>query len=163
MVDEIPNTERAASGVGRIPSGLFILTAAHEDRRTGMLASWVQQVSFIPLMVSVAVAKGRSIMPLISDARQFALCQVGKDDKILMRKFASGVSDDEDPFLGLDLVQQAGLNTPVLANAIAWVECDLARHFDVEGDHDLFIGTVRDGNAGDDEPFVHIRTDGSKY
>jgi hypothetical protein len=58
---EKPLGDDWARALGRIPSGLFILTARFEDQSTGMLASWVQQVSFDPPLVSVAVKKGRFV------------------------------------------------------------------------------------------------------
>ena len=36
--------------LGRIPSGIFILTIRHADQETGMLASWVMQAGFEPLV-----------------------------------------------------------------------------------------------------------------
>ena len=47
-----------AAAVGRIPSGLFVVTVRNGDRETGLLASWVQQCSFEPFQVSVAVKAG---------------------------------------------------------------------------------------------------------
>ena len=155
--------QRIGAALGRIPSGLYVLTAAHEDRRSGMLASWVQQVCFEPPMVSVAVAKGRPIMPLISESRRFGLCQIGDKDKMMLRKFAGGVEPNEDPFLGLELVPQPAGAAPLVANVVAWLACELTCHMDVEGDHDLFVGTVRDGNYTSGNPTVHLRTDGFKY
>lgn len=153
-----------AKALGRIPSGLFVLTAEHEDRRAGMLVSWVQQMCFQPPMLSVAVGKGRPIMPLISESRRFGLCQLGDDDKLLMRKFAGGVELDEDPFLGLELVHGGGVEVPVLANAMAYMECVLACHLDVEGDHDLFVGQIVGGKLNRAvDPKIHIRTNGLRY
>ena len=34
--------------LGRLPSGLYVLTAGRGAAATGMLASWVQQVGFEP-------------------------------------------------------------------------------------------------------------------
>src|SRR5437763_11245331 len=47
------------AALGRIPSGLFILTARRGTQETGMLASWVQQCSFEPPLVMAAVRRGR--------------------------------------------------------------------------------------------------------
>ncbi|MFA9479638.1 flavin reductase family protein [Phycisphaerales bacterium AB-hyl4] len=154
-----------AEALGRIPSGLFVLTAQHEDRRQGMLTSLVQQVCFEPPMVCVSVAKGRPIMPLISESRQFALCQLSENDKLLLRKFAGGVDPSDDPFLGFDLVNTHLHNLPVLKHALAYLECELACHLDVEGDHDLFVGRVHAGARlkKDDTPHIHLRENGLKY
>lgn len=151
------------SAIGRIPSGLFILTARHEDRRTGILASWVQQVSFEPAMVMVAVAKGRPIMPLISESCKFALCQLPKGEKILMRKFAGGIDQGEDPFLGMEMLHGATAGLPILAHVVSYLECDVTCHVDFEGDHDIFIGIVRNGALVGGEPHVHLRENGYRY
>jgi flavin reductase (DIM6/NTAB) family NADH-FMN oxidoreductase RutF len=152
-----------AAALGRIPSGLFILTAQHEDRRTGMLASWVQQMCFQPPMISVAVAKGRPIMPLISESRKFGICQIARGDRLFMRKFASGLNPCEDPFLGFEMVHDTAIGVPILANVLGYLECELCCHMDVEGDHDLFVGRVRSGNFLQGEPMVHLRENGFRY
>ena len=155
--------QNVGAAIGRIPSGLFILTAQHEDHRAGILVSWVQQVCFQPPMVSVAIAKGRAIMPLISESRRFGLCQLAKGDKVLTRKFAPGLDSSEDPLLGFELVHNTALGLPILASALGYLECELTCHMDVEGDHDLFIGLVRAGNCAAGEPMVHLRDNGFKY
>ena len=151
------------AAIGRIPSGLFVLTARHEDRRTGMLCSWVQQACFEPPMIVVAVGKGRPIMPLISESRKFGLCQLPKGEKVILRKFAGGIDPSQDPFLGFELVHQTVTGVPILAHALAYLECELTCHMDVEGDHDLFVGLVRAGNFHEGEPHVHLRENGFKY
>ncbi len=45
-------SDALAAAVAKIPSGLAVLTATHKGRSTGMLASWVQQASFEPLMLT---------------------------------------------------------------------------------------------------------------
>ncbi len=149
-----------ASALGRIPTGVFVLTAEHEERRAGMLVSWVQQVCVTPAMVSVAVAKGKSIMPLISESRRFGLCQLAEDDRLMHRKFAHDSEVGDDPFLGFEL-RPAGV--PIMADAMSYLECELSCHMDVEGDHDLFVGVVRDGGAKDGKPRIKFSgTDATK-
>lgn len=149
--------------LGRVPSGLFILTARYEDKSAGMLTSWVQQVSFEPPMVTVAVAKGRSIMPLISESRRFGLCQIAQGEKTLLRRFAGGSDPNEDPFLGLDMVHGAAMSVPILTHCLGYLECEVTCHMDVEGDHDLFVGRVKSGRYNQGEPWIHVRENGLKY
>lgn len=135
----------------------------------GMLASWVQQVCFEPQMVSVSIAKGRGILALISESRRFALSQVARGDKSTLRRFASRPDDGEDPFLGVELLPPNGVDDPeapslpILAAAVAYLECQVMYHFDVEGDHDLFVAAVRKGAMRGGDPYVHIRNTGLKY
>lgn len=157
------NRNDIGAALGRVPAGLFILTAEHEERRTGILASWVQQVAFKPPMVSVAVAKGRNILPLISGSHRFGLCQLPDNDKVLLRKFAGSIDLDEDPFLGFDMVSDTQTPLPILANGLGYLECEVASHMDVEGDHDLFVGRVVAGRYFGGKPFIHVRDNGFKY
>lgn len=150
------------AALGRIPAGMFILTACHEERRGGMLCSWVQQLCFEPPMVSVAVAKGRPIMPLISESRSFGLCQLSASDKVILRKFAGGSDPNEDPFLGFDLVAN-DTDIPIFTSSMSYFECELASHLDVEGDHDLFVGKVIAGKSNGSEPIIHLRENGFRY
>lgn len=145
------------AALGRIPTGLFVLTAQHEERRMGMVTTLVQQVGIAPPMVCVAVAKGRPIMPLISESHRFGLCQLAETDKIIRRKFAAELDMNDDPFLGFDLLASKLPNLPILANALTFLECELTCHMDVEGDHDLFIGAVRHGGCNGGKPHVILR------
>jgi flavin reductase (DIM6/NTAB) family NADH-FMN oxidoreductase RutF len=114
-------------------------------------------------MVSVAVAKGRPIMPLISESRRFGLCQLPENERIIMRKFAGGTDQNEDPFLGFEMVPDTIAGVPILARTLAYLECELTCHMDVEGDHDLFVGAVRAGNYLGGNPQVHLRDNGLRY
>ncbi len=153
-----------SAALGQIPSGLFILTSQHEDRRSGLLVHWVQQVCFDPPMISVAIAKGRLIMPLISESRQFALCQLKEDDRIMVRKFSKGVEQLDDPFLGYELCHGKLHRLPILANTLAYMECELVCHMDFESDHDLFVGEVKGGaRRSDATPCVQFRQNGFSY
>ncbi|MEL6333720.1 MAG: MBL fold metallo-hydrolase, partial [Cyanobacteria bacterium J06626_26] len=50
--------------LGRISSGLYIITAAKGEVTSAMLASWISQASFKPLGFTIAVAKDRAIESL---------------------------------------------------------------------------------------------------
>ncbi len=153
-----------SEALGQIPSGIFVITAEHEERRLGMIAGWVQQVCFEPPMVSVAIAKGRSIMPLISESRKFAVCQLGEADRLLLRKFSKPDEVGDDPFLGHELIHGKLHPLPILANTAGYLECELACHMDFEGDHDLFVGIIRGaGVRKDAKPMLHLRDDGFAY
>ena len=62
-----------ASALGRIPSGLFILTARRGAAETGMLASWVQQCAFEPPHLSLAVKRGRPVLDWLTEGTTFTV------------------------------------------------------------------------------------------
>ncbi|QDU32981.1 Diflavin flavoprotein A 1 [Poriferisphaera corsica] len=157
-------TSDLAQILGQIPSGIYVLTAHHEDRRLGMLASWIQQVSFNPPMISIAIAKGRPIMPLISESRHFALCQLADHHTTIKRKFAAPSDFADDPFLGYQIIHGKSPSLPILADSLNYLECEVSCHMDVDGDHDIFIAKILNAktlNPG--PPAIHLRDSGFHY
>ena len=93
--------KRLAAALGRIPSGLFILTLRRDEIETGMLASWVQQCSFAPPCVSVAIQKGREIGTLLTPQSLFCLNILEEGQTDLIAHFGRGFTLKEDAFVGL--------------------------------------------------------------
>jgi flavin reductase (DIM6/NTAB) family NADH-FMN oxidoreductase RutF len=153
----------AGKAIGRIPSGVFILTATHGGESSAIMASWVQQCAFDPPALSIALAKDRPIAAIIKASQKFALSVVGEDDTSLMKRYARGVKAGEDPFAGVETFPTpAGI--PALKSALAWLECRLVSACDFGGDHELLIGQVSDGHvlrAG--AAFAHQRGSGFHY
>ena len=155
--------EEIAVAIGQIPSGMFVLTARTEDRRTALLVSWVQQVCFDPPMICVAIKKGTPIMPLISQSHKFGLCQLPEGERIILRKFTSEVDSSDDPFLGYHMLPQTVTGVPILAHVLAYLECAMVSHVDVDGDHNLFVGRVVAGKFFGGKPEIRLRTNGFRY
>jgi len=133
-----------------LPSGFFVMTAAHEGKRSGMRIRSVQACADEPLLISVAARKGHAIDPLIRDSRSFAVCVIAPDDKLIARSFPAERSNgaiggetapEGDPFDGLEHVKLV-TGAPVLTRAIAAFDCEVARRIDLEADHELFVGQV---------------------
>lgn len=139
-----------------IPNGAFVLTSSYAETRGGVIVRWVQAVSATPPLVMVAIEKGQPLSPVIRDSRRFGLCQLAPEDRVLHRLFEpespdsgrAGNSrlDPIDPFLGLPTKTTAA-GVPILLKALAWLECELTRHLDVEGNCELYIGLVHAGGV----------------
>ena len=57
--------ERVGKAIGRIASGVFIMTTQDERGRDGIMASWVSQAAFDPPMLTVAVQKQRHVLEFL--------------------------------------------------------------------------------------------------
>ncbi|QDU22374.1 flavin reductase family protein [Urbifossiella limnaea] len=148
------------AAVGRIPSGLFVLTVSAGGRETGMLASWVQQCSFQPPRVSVAVSKERWVLPELVEGTGFVVNVLAEGDKKLVAHFGKGFAPDADAFAGLDVTRDG---VPVLLAAHAFITCRVAARFDA-GDHVLVVGDVVGGAVHHDaRPATHVRRTGTHY
>ncbi len=151
-----------AAVLGRIPSGLFVLTAARDGHETGMLTSWVMQAGFEPPMISVALKSDRFLAEWLRDGSPFVLNVVGENQKQLISHFGRGFAPDETAFDGLQIVRTpAGL--PALAEAAGYLECVAKSHVD-SGDHRIFLAEVTATDLlADVPPYVHIRKNGLRY
>src|SRR5438105_3739145 len=131
--------------LGRIPSGLYILTVQHGDRSTGMLASWVQQAGFEPPMLTAAIRRDRHVADWVAASGKFALSQLAVGSKALIRHFGRGFEPDAPAFEGVALRHDAhAQGGPVLAAALAYLDAEVAGEF-ATGDHRIFVARVIDG------------------
>jgi flavin reductase (DIM6/NTAB) family NADH-FMN oxidoreductase RutF len=148
--------------LGRVPSGIYILTAGTGDRATGMLASWVMQAGFEPPMVSVAVKSGRYINEWITQGEPFVLNVVAEKQFDLLKHFGSGFELDELAFEGQN-IRHCPRGVPVLEDCLGHLECEPVSHVD-SGDHRIFLAkVVRGALQNEAAPMVHIRKSGSNY
>jgi flavin reductase (DIM6/NTAB) family NADH-FMN oxidoreductase RutF len=149
--------------LGRIPSGLYILTVEHGGQSTGMLASWVQQAGFEPPMLTVAIRRDRHVADWVAASGRFALNQVAVGGKALIRHFGRGFAPDAPAFEGLELRSDAR-GGPILDGALAYLDAEVAGEL-AAGDHRIFLATVIAGSllVPDAEPMVHVRANGFHY
>lgn len=148
--------------LGRVPSGIFILTIGVGPRATGMLASWVMQAGFDPPMVSVAVKQGRYVGDWLTAGQPFVLNLVGEGQKKLLKHFVKGFEPDIPAFEGIE-TKTCCTGVPSLVEAIGNLECEPAGHID-SGDHRVFLArVVRGGLTHDLSPMVHVRKTGGSY
>jgi flavin reductase (DIM6/NTAB) family NADH-FMN oxidoreductase RutF len=160
MSDE--ERKKLAAALGRVPSGLFILTVRHGGDETGMLASWVQQCSFEPPQISVAVRGDRDIHAWLTPGAAFTVNVLDEDQTEMLVHFGKGFALGEPAFNGLD-VERPGGAAPVLPDTLAFLDCRVAERHPV-GDHQLIIGRVIAGRLlGEGKPMVHIRKNGLRY
>jgi flavin reductase (DIM6/NTAB) family NADH-FMN oxidoreductase RutF len=66
------------------------------------------------------------------------------------------------PFDGLRL-RSAKSGSPILLDALAWIDCRIVGRHDT-GDHAVLFGEVVEGEVlRDGEPYVHLRKNGLSY
>ncbi|HET6425976.1 MAG TPA: flavin reductase family protein [Planctomycetaceae bacterium] len=166
MTEAADFQEPIASVLGRTPSGLFIVTVANpQGQETGVLASWVQQASFDPPMLTVAVNAKRYINTWLEDHPIVGLNVIAVEQTQFLKHFGAGFAPDEPAFGGISLVRSPrGL--PMLADALCWMEGSVQGRL-TTGDHVLYAVQITAANRGpqfnERQPYVHIRKNGFRY
>ncbi len=163
MPEPRPKTSDLEAALGRVPSGLYVLSVRNDGRATGMLASWVQQAGFEPPMVSVAFHKDRYVADWARSSGRFVLNQIPAGNKTLLRHFGKGFGPDEPAFEGLRIFDDHAAG-PILAEALAYVVAEPAGEL-AGGDHVVMLARVVEGGLidPDGQPLVHIRQNGTHY
>ncbi len=151
-----------AAALGRIPSGLFIVTLRHGTAETGMLASWVQQCSFDPPQISLAIRKDRDLLAWLTLETAFTVNILDDTQTDMIVHFGKGFALGEPAFTGLEIDHPRGA-PPVLCEALAYLECRVVSRV-AAGDHDLVLGRVVAGQLlSEGHPMVHVRKSGMHY
>ena len=159
---ESEGQKQLAAALGRIPSGLFILTARHGNSETGKLLSWVQQCSFEPPLITLALKRGRSVADWLKESATFVLNILDDSQTDMVGHFGRGFDLGEPAFEGLDIERLNGL-PPVLTEALAYLECRVTVRHEA-GDHDLIVAEVVGGKMlNEGQPMVHVRKSGLHY
>jgi flavin reductase (DIM6/NTAB) family NADH-FMN oxidoreductase RutF len=155
MIDPIP--------VGKILSGLFVVTVTDGDYRDGFLASWIQQASFEPLMLSMAMKPDRPVLERIQNVGCFCVNIIGHHNNGVMKPFWGMLKPGEDPFTGLTYEISSRGNL-LLPDAVASLECEV-RGVAQPGDHVLVLAEVVETRLfqPEDRPMPHVRKTGLEY
>ena len=134
------NKKQVGKALGRIASGLFVVTAKCEDKEDAVLASWVNQCSFDPPAVTIALGVMRAARLLVEGSGAFIVNVLPKDDMTLLKHFSR---PPEDIFKGVKT--RKGLEgIRILSDAVSYLECEVVQAIQ-SGDHVLYVGEIVGG------------------
>jgi len=125
-----------------VPYGFYAITSSYENDNNAMVANWLTQVSFDPRSVAVAIQKQSHSLGLIEKGGSFNLNIFRSEDKDLLMPFTKSRSRKADKMAEALFSESPVTRLPVLDGAAAFVECEVTRLVDFDGDHVLVIGKV---------------------
>jgi len=153
--------QRIAPALGKIASGLYVVTACIGDEKIGMLASFIEQCSFEPPMISIAIGAGRPLVKALDGHGLFGVHILSKENNALLKSFSR--PDVADPFAG-HAMEENLFGIPQLPEAWAYLACKVAGKI-AAGDHILYIAEVFDGalQQPEGEANIRLRSNGFRY
>ena len=136
----------------QFPYGLYVVTVMSEGEDHGMTAIWVMQTAFAPPMVVVAIENESKSLPMMRDARAFAINLLAAGQRDVAAKLGKSSRNVPYKLRGIPTRPAPVTGAPVLSEGLGWVECRLVATMP-SGDHTLVLGEVveagveREGNA----------------
>ena len=124
--------------LGHLPTGVTIIAALDGTEPVGLAVGTFFSVSLEPPMVGFCAAKASTSFPRVQAAGRFCASVLAHDQEAVSRVFAS---TGADKFRGLGWRRSADSSSPMINDALAWIDCSIASVTDA-GDHVIVLGDV---------------------
>jgi flavin reductase (DIM6/NTAB) family NADH-FMN oxidoreductase RutF len=121
----------------RLHAGVYVVGVADGERRNAFTAAWLMQVSFDPLLLALSVNPGHASFPLLVGGGGFAVSVLSREQLELARHFGTRSGRETDKLAGVSW-REGRSGAPILAGAVAYLECRLTGRFPA-GDHEIVI------------------------
>jgi flavin reductase (DIM6/NTAB) family NADH-FMN oxidoreductase RutF len=130
-------------------SGVCVVSVNVEGQRAAATIGSLVSLSLEPPLVGISVGRELALHELLRTAGAFGVSILRGDQADIAAHFARGVP----PLVLWDSVPSRAGETgaPLLAEALAWIECRLWARYDA-GDHSIFVGevvAVEEGEPGE--------------
>jgi flavin reductase (DIM6/NTAB) family NADH-FMN oxidoreductase RutF len=143
-----PSAELFREVFGRFATGVAVITSSGSAGAGGMTANAVCSLSLEPLLVLVCFENDSRTLPIVREARRFAVNVLSAEQEPLAALFASKLPESEKLD---DVGHRFRDGVPLIDGALAWAVCDL-RELLPAGDHTIAIGEATAMGLGDGDP-----------
>jgi flavin reductase (DIM6/NTAB) family NADH-FMN oxidoreductase RutF len=145
-----PGPELFREVFGRFATGVAVITSSGPTGSGGMTANALCSLSLEPLLALVCFENQARTLPIVRDARRFAVNVLTLEQEDLAGVFASKLPESEK----LDGVpHRLEDGVPVIEGSLAWATCEL-RELIPGGDHTIALGEVQRMGLGEGEPLL---------
>ena len=145
------DSEEFRDVIGRLASGVTVITADHEGRPYGTTASAMSSLSLEPAMLLVCLNTSSSTGQVIAAARRFAVNILAEGQADAAMRFAG----KGDKFAGQPVVRGIA-GQPLLEDALANLECRVVEEV-TGGTHSVFLAEVEHATGRQGTPLAYFR------
>lgn len=146
----------------KIPHGVYVVGVKQDAQLNAFTATWFTQVSFTPPLVALGIKKDSRSFEMIKSGRVFSVNLLGKDQKSIAEHFVRPATVVGEKLK--EVRHRLGkTGSPVLEDAIAYVECEVREIANERGDHAVVIGEVVEAGVHRDEPALTLLDTGWHY
>ena len=144
------------------PYGLYVVTVAHGGENHGMTANWLTQAAFEPPMAVVAIENTSKTIAMIRDSHHFAINLLLSSQRELAGRLGKSSEQSPQKLKGIKTTPAPVSGTPVLVDALGWVECRVVATLPA-GDHTLVLGEIVGAGVEHEGEPLTLQDAGFKY
>jgi flavin reductase (DIM6/NTAB) family NADH-FMN oxidoreductase RutF len=127
------------------PTGL--ITSAHNGKQNVMAAAWVCALDFYPPKLTVVIDKNTYTRSLIEASGTFAVNLPCVSQAEMVRTVGTSTGKDlidTNKFLRYKISTFSGekISAPLVEGCVAWLECKVISHPDIQSTYDLFLAEI---------------------
>jgi flavin reductase (DIM6/NTAB) family NADH-FMN oxidoreductase RutF len=147
------DSEAFRAAMGRLPTGVTVVSAAGPEGPAGATANAVSSLSIEPMLMVACLDRGSRTLLAVQAANRFGISVLHAGQEEVARAFATK-APVADKWQGVAWTERDGI--PAIDDALVWVACDL-RDVIAGGDHVIVTGEVREVATGEGEPLLFHR------
>jgi flavin reductase (DIM6/NTAB) family NADH-FMN oxidoreductase RutF len=136
------NRTTAKEVLQRVPYGLYVIASLDGDLPRAMVADWITQVSFHPLIIAAAMEIDSTMHQAAVRCGYFSVNLLPAGGTAIARDFLKSPVAVGDQ-LGGRTFTRSSHGMPFLTDAAAALECRITSRV-ANGDHDVIFGEVTD-------------------
>lgn len=136
--------------MGKLPTGVTIVTASGADGPAGATANAVCSLSIEPMLMLACLDRGSRTLLAVQAADRFGVSVLHAGQEQVARAFATK-APVAAKWEGVTWREREGV--PAIDGALVWIACDL-RDVVAAGDHVIVTGEVTGLERGDGVPLV---------
>ena len=137
-VETEPHGANFRAVLGRLPTGVVIITGGDPEHPSGLVIGSFMSVSLDPPLVAVCPAKSSTSWPKVKAGGHFCANVLAEGQDELARRFAKSGGDK---FSDTPWRPAPATGSPLLAGVAAWIDCEIRDTYEA-GDHWLVVAEV---------------------
>lgn len=120
--------------------GLYAVSCGEGNQRNAFTANWLTQVSFEPPLIALSVENTSTSLAIIRRTKHFAVNVLDASQRSLAGELGKPFARHPEK-VNVITFGEGEHGTPIVQDAAAWVECELASEMPA-GDSTLLLGRV---------------------
>lgn len=145
--DDIPAEKAVTAALNMIPYGFYAVTTAAGDDQNVMVLNWFSQVSFEPQHIILGLQRTSHSYGLVKQSGKFVVNIFHRDAAEVIKPFTKSREKNPQKFEAARWGPAPVTGLPVLDEAAAYIECEVAGELDTGSGHSVILGKVVGGGV----------------